>query len=142
MLKSIKVRDYMTTHLLTFKADTDLYSAIDLLLEHRISGAPVVDDQGNLIGLLAETDCLRGILSGAYFEETGGLVGAYMNPKVVSVSPETSVIEVAERLLHGGHRRLPVVEEGRLLGQVSCHDVLLAVKEFAQHERHQPRGEQ
>lgn len=139
MLKSIKVRDYMTTHLVTFRGDTDLYSAIGLLLEHRISGAPVIDDQGSLIGLLSETDCLRGILSGAYFEETGGVVGAYMNPQVETISAEVSVIEVAERLLHGGHRRLPVVEEGRLLGQISCHDVLRAVKEFAQHEREQSR---
>lgn len=139
MLKSIKVRDYMTTHLVTFHGDTDLYSAIGLLLEHRISGAPVIDDQGSLIGLLSETDCLRGILSGAYFEETGGTVSAYMSPQVETIYAEMSVIEVAERLLHGGHRRLPVVEEGRLLGQISCHDVLRAVKEFAQHERGLPR---
>ena len=137
MLKSIKVRDYMTTHLLTFRADTDLYTAIGLLLEHRVSGAPVLDEQGALIGLLAETDCLRGILSGAYFEETGGTVGACMNPRVESVGADMSVIEVAERFLHGGHRRLPVVEEGRLLGQISCQDVLRAVKEFAQHESRQ-----
>ena len=57
MLKSIKVRDYMTTHLLTFRADTDLYTAIGLLLEHRVSGAPVLDEQGALSGLLAETAC-------------------------------------------------------------------------------------
>lgn len=134
MLKSIKVRDYMTTHLLTFHADTDLYAAIGLLLEHRVSGAPVVDDQGSLIGLLAETDCLRGILSGAYFEETGGVVGGCMNPQVETVSAEMSVIEVAERLLHGGHHRLPVVDDGQLLGQISCRDVLRAIKAFAQHE--------
>ncbi len=132
MLRSIRVKDYMTTHLVTFKADTDLYSAINLLIEHRISGAPVVDEQGLLVGLLAETDCLRGILSGAYFEATGGFVGSCMNSEIETVSPETSVIEVAERLLRGGHRRLPVVDNGRLVGQVSCHDVLLAVKEFVQ----------
>jgi CBS domain-containing protein len=135
MLRSIRVRDYMSTHLLTFRPDTDLYCAIDLLLEHRIAAAPVVDEQGQLIGLLAETDCLRGILSGAYFEQTGGLVGACMNPRVETVAPDASVIEVAEHFLQGGHRRLPVVEDGRLLGQISCHDVLLAVKEFAQHEQ-------
>jgi CBS domain-containing protein len=78
MLKSIRVRDYMATHQLTFHADTDLYTAIDLLLEHRISAAPVIDEQGALIGLLTEIDCLRGILSGAYFEETGGTVSACM----------------------------------------------------------------
>lgn len=135
MLRSIRVRDYMTTHLLTFRPDTDLYQAIGLLLEHRISAAPVVNEAGQLVGLLAETDCLRGILSGAYFEQTGGLVGSYMNSRVDTVSPDASVIEVAERFLHGGHRHLPVVAEGRLLGELSCHEVLQAVKEFAQHEQ-------
>ena len=65
MLKSIKVRDYMTHHLLTFRSDTDLFLAIDRLLEHRISGAPVVYSQGHLIGMISDSDCLRGILSGA-----------------------------------------------------------------------------
>ena len=74
MLKSIKVRDYMTRHLVTFRSDTDLFTAINRLLEHRISGAPVVDSQGHLIGLLSEGDCLRGILSGAYYESVGGTV--------------------------------------------------------------------
>lgn len=134
MLKSIKVRDYMTTHQVTFRADTDLYTAIDLLLEHRLSAAPVVDEQGDLIGLLTEIDCLRGILSGAYFEETGGTVNACMTTRVETVAAELSVIEVAERLLHGGHSHLPVVAEGRLLGQIGCQDVLRAVKQFAQHE--------
>ncbi|WP_237044095.1 CBS domain-containing protein [Aquipseudomonas alcaligenes] len=135
MLRSIKVRDYMTTHLLTFRPDTDLYRAIGLLLEHRLSAAPVVDEAGQLLGLLAETDCLRGILSGAYFEQTGGLVGSCMNSQVDTVSPDASVIEVAERFLQGGHRHLPVVEAGRLLGELGSHEVLLAVKEFAQHDR-------
>ena len=52
MLKSIKVRDYMTTHLLTFRPDTDLYRAIELLLEHRLSAAPVVDEHGRLCGAI------------------------------------------------------------------------------------------
>ena len=106
-----------------------------MLLEHRLSAAPVVDEAGQLLGLLAETDCLRGILSGAYFEQTGGLVGSCMNSQVDTVSPDASVIEVAERFLQGGHRHLPVVEAGRLLGELGCHEVLLAVKEFAQHDR-------
>ena len=52
MLRSIKVRDYMTTHLLTFRPDTDLYRAIELLLEHRLSAAPVVDENGQLVGAI------------------------------------------------------------------------------------------
>ncbi len=135
MLKSIKVRDYMTRHLVTFRSDTDLFTAINRLLEHRISGAPVVDSQGHLIGLLSEGDCLRGILSGAYYEAVGGTVSTYMTTAVETVSPEADIIELSERFLRGRRRRLPVIEHGRLVGQISRHDVLRAVKEFAQHEQ-------
>ncbi|ERI53462.1 CBS domain-containing protein [Pseudomonas sp. AOB-7] len=135
MLKSIKVRDYMTRHLVTFRSDTDLFTAINRLLEHRISAAPVVDSQGHLIGLLSEGDCLRGILSGAYYEAIGGNVSAYMTAEVETISPEADIIELSERFLRGRRRRLPVVEDGHLIGQISRHDVLRAVKEFAQHEQ-------
>ncbi|MES2821565.1 MAG: CBS domain-containing protein [Pseudomonadota bacterium] len=138
MLKSIKVRDYMTRHLVTFRADTDLFTAINRLLEHRISGAPVVDGEGHLIGLLSEGDCLRGILSGTYYEAIGGTVSAYMTTAVETISPEADIIEVSERFLHGRRRRMPVVEGGRLIGQISRHDVLRAVKEFAQHDPGHP----
>jgi CBS domain-containing protein len=135
MLKSIKVRDYMTRHLVTFRSDMDLFTAINRLLEHRISGAPVVDAQGHLIGLLSEGDCLRAILSGAYYDSVGGVVGDYMTVAVETISLEADIIELSERMLHGRRRRIPVVENGRLVGQISRHDVLRAVKEFAQHEQ-------
>src|SRR3989338_8721804 len=135
MLKSIKVRDYMTRHLVTFRSETDLFTAINRLLEHRISGAPVVDSQGHLIGLLSEGDCLRGILSGAYYESAGGDVSAYMTTEVETISPEADIIEVSERFLRGRRRRMPVVEDDRLIGQISRSHVLPAVKEFAQHDQ-------
>lgn len=135
MLKSIKVRDYMTRHLVTFRSDTDLFTAINRLLEHRISGAPVVDSQGHLIGLLSEGDCLRGILSGAYYEAIGGTVSGYMVTEIETISPEVDIIEVSERFLRGRLGRIPVIENGRLVGQISRSDVLRAVKEFAQHEQ-------
>ena len=71
MLKSIKVRDCMPRHPLSFRADTDLMRAIELLLEHRLSAAAVVDEHGVLIGLLSEGDCLRGMLSGSYYDAVG-----------------------------------------------------------------------
>ena len=134
MLKSIKVRDYMTPHLVTFRPEMNLFTAINRLLEHRISGAPVVDGQGHLVGLLSEGDCLRGILSGAYYESVGGDVSAYMTTDVEVISPEADIIEISERFLRG-RGRLPVVEDGCLIGQISRSDVLRAVKEFAQHDQ-------
>ncbi len=140
MLKSIKVGDYMTRHLVTFRSDMDLFTAINRLLEHNISGAPVVDSQGHLIGLLSEGDCLRGILAGAYHEEVGGNVSAYMAREVEAVTSQTDIIEASERFLRGRRRRLPVVDDGVLVGQISRHDVLRAVKEFALHEQGRSRG--
>lgn len=134
MLKSIKVRDCMPRHPLSFRADTDLMRAIELLLEHRLSAAAVVDEHGVLIGLLSEGDCLRGMLSGSYYDSVGGTVAAYMDTAVESVGPEADIIAVAERFIDGGRHRLPVVEDGRLLGLVSRHDVLRAIKAFAQRD--------
>ncbi|BAU72834.1 CBS domain-containing protein [Metapseudomonas furukawaii] len=138
MLKSIKVRDYMTHHQVTFRSDTDLFLAIERLLEHRINGAPVVDSQGHLIGLISDGDCLRGILSGAYYEEVGGCVANYMCTQLETVSPDADIIEICQRFLREGREQFPVVEEGVLVGVISRRDVLRAVKAFAQHERDQP----
>ena len=134
MPKSIKVRDCMTRHPVSFRADTDLMRAIELLLEHHLSAVPVVDEHGLLIGLLSEGDCLRGMLSGSYYDAVGGAVAAYMATAVESVGPETDIIEVAGRFIEGGRHRLPVVENGHLLGLISRHDVLRAIKSFAQHD--------
>ncbi|MCJ8168673.1 CBS domain-containing protein [Atopomonas sediminilitoris] len=134
MLKSIKVRDYMTSNLITVKPETELFAAIEVFLKHRISGTPVVDEQGHLLGMLSEGDCLRGILSGAYYEEVGGNVAAYMTRELEVISPEADIIEAAELFTRNRRRRLPVVEHGQLVGQISRCDVLRAVKEFAQHD--------
>ncbi|MCL5042309.1 MAG: CBS domain-containing protein [Gammaproteobacteria bacterium] len=134
MLKSVKVRDYMTIDLVTFKADMDLFKAIDVLLNNRISGAPVVDDEGHLLGLLSESDCLRGILSGSYHEEAGGTVSSVMTVVVETIDADADIIKAAEHFIHKGRRRLPVMDEGLLVGQISRRDVLRAVKAYNDHE--------
>ncbi|MCQ4345971.1 CBS domain-containing protein [Pseudomonas stutzeri] len=138
MLKSIKVRDYMTRHLVTFRPEMDLFTAINRLLEHTIASAPVVDSEGYLIGMLSESDCLRAILSGAYFEDAHGTVGNYMTAAVDTIAADDDVIQAAETFLRGHRRRLPVLEGERLVGLISRHDVLRAVKEFAQHDKGKP----
>ena len=59
MLQSVRVRDFMAASLVTFTPEMDVLRAIHLLLEKGISGAPVVDEHGNLIGVLSEKDCLK-----------------------------------------------------------------------------------
>lgn len=134
MLKSIKVRSYMARHQLKFKADMDLFTAIGLLLEHRCNGAPVVDASGQLIGILTESDCLKGILTGAYFEDAHGMVGNIMTSPVDSIDADCDIISVANRLRDTDFQQFPVTCEGKLVGMISRPDVLRAVKEFAQSE--------
>jgi CBS domain-containing protein len=134
MLNSISVRDYMTRNLLTFHANTDLFTAVERLLEHRVHAAPVVDEHGHLVGLLSSDDCMKSVLAGTYYEEVGGTVGESMKRDVLSIAPDTDIMQAADLLVNGGRRCLPVVENDRLIGQVSRHDLLRAVKEFAQHQ--------
>ena len=82
MLNSIKVSDYMAASLTTFKPDMEMREAINFLVDKRISGAPVVDDHGNLVGVLSEQDCMKVALSAGYHGDYGGLVKDYMNTRV------------------------------------------------------------
>jgi len=108
---------------------TPLEAAQDyLMIEHRISGAPVVDEHGNLIGLLSEQDCLKVALSAGYHGEYGGRVSEYMTRDVRTVDADTSILEVAKLFLEEKLRRYPVMEGNRLVGQVSRRDVLKALE--------------
>ena len=136
MLKSVKVRDYMTTNLIVFHPDTELFQAIHQFLSSNISGAPVVDSDGRLVGLLSEVDCLKSILSGSYYdyESLGGTVSECMTRDVDVLSPEEDILAVSERFIKERRRRFPVVEDGKLIGQISRKDVLRAIKDFTSPE--------
>ena len=135
MLKSVKVSDYMTRQLITFSVDTPLFEAINTFSKHQVSGAPVVDQAGQLIGVMSEVDCLRGILVNTYHKAVvGGNVGDFMTTNVDTVTGNTDIIAVAEQFIHRGRRRIPVVEDGKLIGQVSRKDILRAVNDFIAKE--------
>ena len=119
-------RDFMATKLITLRPDMDIFAAIDELLKHHISGAPVVDAEQRLVGILSEKDCLRVVAGGAFHRSAGGSVGDYMSREVQTVDPEADVFRVADIFLSRSFRRLPVLEDGRLIGQVSRRDVLEA----------------
>lgn len=126
MSKNVLVREFMVTQVVTLSPDMDICSAMRLLLHHHISGAPVVDAEHRVVGILSEKDCLRVFANEAYFQEAVARVSDYMSRKVVTVGPEDELFHVAGLLLEHTFRRLPVVEGGKLVGQVSRHDVLMA----------------
>ena len=129
--KSVVVKDYMAKTLVTFKPDTDVLDAVHDLVKHRIAGAPVVDDAGNLVGMLSELDCLNVALHAGYHGDWGGPVSDYMSDGVKTVDGEMSIIDLAQLFLDSKFRRFPVVERNRLIGQISRRDVLRALELLA-----------
>lgn len=125
--KPIRTKDFMTRKPLAFAPDMDLLEAARMLLDRRASGAPVVDALGNLIGMLTERDYLSAVLSATYHHDTGGSVVDYMTRDVQTVDAEESLMDVATRFVEHRYRSYPVMEDNRVVGMVSRHDVLRAM---------------
>jgi CBS domain-containing protein len=101
------------------------------LLSKRISGAPVLDDQFKLVGLISEKDCLKLMIDSVYHNlpVSKGKVSQYMTTNLKTVSVEADIVDVANEFLKTNFKRFPVVDgSGRLVGQVSRRDILSAIK--------------
>lgn len=139
-MKSVKVSDYMTRKLVTFHRNDNVVQALGVLLDHRISGAPVVDDDGSLVGILSEVDLMAVIVQDSYYDEAMGIVADYMRSPVDTIEPDMDIYSLAEKFHKEHRRRYPVVQHGKLLGQISRRDVLRAVQDFLMHPERNNRG--
>jgi CBS domain-containing protein len=128
MLSSISVKDYMTAKPVTFTTDMDVLDAIHLLIEREISGAPVVDKLGNVVGMLSERDCLKVALNASYYAEKGGKVSEFMSQDVKTVDINASLVDIARMFLSAPFKRYPVMRDGELVGQISRSDILKALQ--------------
>lgn len=126
-----KARDYMARNLVVLSPEMDVLHAISIFVERKISGAPVLDRFGNLVGMLSEKDCMRIALAAGYYGEWGGRVEEYMNSPVTTIDADTPIVEVAQLFAEREFRRYPVTEDARLVGQISRSDVLRALQELA-----------
>ena len=143
----IIVKDIMTTDLITFTPDMDISRAAKVLFDNRINGAPVVDDNGELVGILCQSDLItqqKKLPIPTIFTFLDGLirlssmkqiekqvrkiaaltVSDAMTPKPVTVRPDTGLETVAALMVDSNFHTLPVVEESRLVGIIGKEDVL------------------
>ncbi len=126
---SILVSKYMTTKLITFRPDQPVLEVMELLLKHRISGGPVLNEKKELLGIISEGDCMKQISESRYYnmpmhDET---VDKHMATEVETISPNMSIFKVANLFYSSKRKRFPVVsEKGELVGQISRRDVLKA----------------
>ena len=132
MAKPAAVRDYMSRILVKFSPEMDVLEALDILLEKDAPGGPVADKLGNLVGILSEKDCLSAALSASYHEEWGGRVSEFMHTEVESVEADNSIADVAKLFIQREYKHFPVMQENRLVGQISRRDVLKALEKLRQ----------
>ena len=125
----ILVSDYMTKKLITFKAEDSLNYVIEQLIAYKISGGPVVNDKNELIGIISETDCIKHISESKYYNmpsDTNNTVGKYMVTDVDTIDKNMNIFDAAFKFISSHRRRFPVIENGKLIGQLSQKDVLKA----------------
>lgn len=136
-------RDLMSRKPIAVEADAPIGRAVQLMRDKGVSGVAVVDDEGQLCGMLTEGDILQrsefNLASGEsrsfqdadflrrYIKSHGGTVRDCMTCPVIAASPTDSVFDLVARMRQHGIKRLPVVEDGKLIGIVSRRDVLGAV---------------
>jgi len=127
MPAKILVRDYMTTRLTLLKPDMEIQRAVHILLENKVSGALVINDDGDLVGILTERDCLKVVLNATYHYEYAGTVAEFMVRDVKVMAPNDNLVDAAKRFYQERYLRYPVLDNGRLVGQISRSDVMRAL---------------
>ncbi len=130
MSETASVEVYMTANVIIVPPDMDIHAATEVLVDNKISGAPVVDDSGKLIGILSTRDCLKVAFSASYHRDRGGPVFNYMSENVEAIDVGADIVEVADLFLKSLYRRFPVTANDRLVGLVSRYDVLKALKDM------------
>jgi CBS domain-containing protein len=121
----------MLTNPVKVRPDDNVLDAMQVIIDNKISGVCVVDGEGNLVGILSELDCLRAVLGAIYNNSTIGNVREHMaTDNLVVAHPDEDIVDVAQDMLLKNKRRRPVVEDGKLIGQITCRQLLNAVKKF------------
>lgn len=132
----LKVSDYMSTKLITFKSDDKLENVIDALIKNRISGGPVVNSNNELIGIISEGDCIKHLSESRYHNMpmNDDTVEQCMAKNVETIDGNMNIFDAAKKFLESKRRRFPIVENGKLVGQISQKDILKAALAMKGHD--------
>ena len=132
-LQAPSVTKYMTKNLITFRADTEINEVVNTLLEKRITGGPVLNEKGEVVGLIDDKDCLKILVSSAYYNAPvdRDTVANYMSNVMKSITVHDNIVDIANIFLQTPYKRLLVKDDnGKLVGQISRRDILRAIKDF------------
>ncbi|MGC6479967.1 MAG: CBS domain-containing protein [Flavobacteriaceae bacterium] len=126
--KHFLVADIMTQNLVLFQPGQTIHEVMRAFVKHRISGGPVVDPSGKLIGIISEADCMKQISESRYFNMPilDKSVANFMSTNVDTIDAGLSIFEAADRFSQSSRRRFPVLKDNKLVGQVSRKDIVIA----------------
>jgi CBS domain-containing protein len=129
---SLTVSDYMTTDLITFTPDQSIEVVMQSLIKHRISGGPVVNEKNELIGIISEGDYIKQISESRYYNMPmqDQTIEKHMASNVETIDGNMNIFDAATKFLEAKRRRFPIVENGKLVGQISQKDVLKAAMQL------------
>ena len=129
---SVRIKDYMVSQPVTVLHSATIAEAARAITNHKVSGVVVVNEAGAVVGMLSELDCLRNLLSEAYNGQAigGEAVASAMTTPVTTCEPDADIISIAESMLANKQRRRPVVQQGKLAGQITCRQLLGALLDF------------
>jgi CBS domain-containing protein len=135
-----KINDCMRRNPLTISSEANLVQAIERIVEYKLTGLTVTDDDGNAVGILSELDCIQAVLTALYNDgdPEHALVADAMSTELVTCGPGDNIVEVAQDMLNTRQRRRPVLQEGKLVGQVSSSNILWALMEHSRRKQHFP----
>ena len=127
------INDCMRHSPLTIRLDANLVEAIEIIVEYKLTGLTVTDETGQAVGVLSELDCIQAILTAIYNEgdPEHAIVRDVMCEELNVCKPSDSIVEVAQDMLKSRQRRRPVIEGGKLVGQVSSSNILWALMEHS-----------
>lgn len=130
-LKPAVVSDYMTKKLITFRPNQPVAEVMQTLIKNKISGGPVVNEKNELLGIISEGDCIKQISESRYYNMPvdNDTVDKHMVTNVKTIDGNLNIFDAAKQFLDSKRRRFPIVENGKLVGQISQKDILIAALE-------------
>jgi len=120
----------MVRRLHTARPEQRVREVAAMLLKHKISGAPVVDAEGKLVGVISEKDCIKALLRAVHHRVPFSVVSDVMTTELITITEDTHIMTMADLFTRHAIRRLPVVSGDKLVGQVSRRDVLRAASKL------------
>jgi CBS domain-containing protein len=128
-MHSILVKDYMDNDPHAVLITANVRDVVVSLLKAGVIGCPVIDEKENVVGFVSEQDCIKEMLNDAFYCEEPPAVSAVMHSDVLTVSPDTSIVEVAQTMLAHKPKNYPVVDDGKLIGLINRSLILKAIVE-------------